>query len=220
MQYFYLHGFLSGPGSKKGEFLAQKCEERGIELLRPDLNDGHFSRMTISSQLAVVERNMPAPPQPVTLLSSSLGGYLAVLLAERHSQISKLILIAPAFEFARRYSESLPPGQLEEWKRSGFLNLFHYEYQKKMRLSYDIVEDALKYDDIEIHRKIETVIFHGINDMSVPYRLSIAYLEKNSAARLVLLNSDHSMLDQLHVIWSFIESFLKTDSRKQDHSKI
>jgi hypothetical protein len=50
MQYFYLHGFLSGPQSNKGKFLNLKFNQSGNNLISPDLNDGDFSRMTISSQ--------------------------------------------------------------------------------------------------------------------------------------------------------------------------
>jgi pimeloyl-ACP methyl ester carboxylesterase len=208
MQYFYLHGFLSGPQSNKGKFLNLKFNQSGNNLISPDLNDGDFSRMTISSQMEVLKRKLMSNSEPAVLIGSSLGGYLAVLLAEQLPQIEKLVLIAPAFEFAERYLNSLSPQQLAEWQNNGFLPLYHYHYQKEMKLAYGIVEDGLKYNRSMIQREIETIMFHGINDASVPYELSIEYLKKNSRARLMLLNSDHGLLDHLEFMWTYIDVFL------------
>jgi pimeloyl-ACP methyl ester carboxylesterase len=210
MQYFYLHGFLSGPRSKKGEFLASKFQEKGINLIRPDLNDGDFSRMTISSQLAVVEKQLTNSTGPITLIGSSLGAYLAVLLADKFLHIEKLVLIAPAFEFAERFLKTMDSSQLADWKNKGFISLYHYHFQKAVKLGYDIVEDGMKYHGRSIRREIDSIVFHGINDASVPYQLSIEYLKNNSRARLILLNSDHGMLEQLELMWSYIDSFLTT----------
>ena len=44
--------------------------------------------------------------QPAILIGSSLGGYLAALYAARHpAQIERLVLLAPAFQFPRRWRE-------------------------------------------------------------------------------------------------------------------
>jgi len=208
MQYFYLHGFLSGPRSKKGEFLASKFQEKGITLIRPDLNDGDFGRMTISSQLAVVEKQLTNNAEPTILIGSSLGAYLALLLADKLLHIEKLVLIAPAFEFAERFLKTMDSSQLADWKNKGYISLYHYHHQKAVKLKYDIVEDGMKYHGRSIHREIESLVFHGINDASVPYELSVEYLKKNGQARLILLNSDHGMLEQLELMWSYIDLFL------------
>ncbi|MEW6273470.1 MAG: YqiA/YcfP family alpha/beta fold hydrolase [Thermodesulfobacteriota bacterium] len=94
-QIAYLHGFVSGPGSTKAQFFHARLAALGVELAIPDLAPD-FGRMTIGSELAVVEELLDAAPQTI-LLGSSLGGYLAALAAERHPErVPGLVLLAPA----------------------------------------------------------------------------------------------------------------------------
>jgi len=100
----YLHGFASSPLSGKAQFFRRKFEALGIAMEIPQLDEGRFEELTISSQLAVIERAVGE--QPAILIGSSLGGYLAALYASRHpSRVSKLVLLAPAFQFPRRWRE-------------------------------------------------------------------------------------------------------------------
>ena len=77
----YLHGFGSGPGSKKAQFFRERFGSRGIEVLIPELDEGRFENLTLTGQLAVVQRT--ADGKRVSLIGSSLGGYLAALYAAR-----------------------------------------------------------------------------------------------------------------------------------------
>src|SRR5262245_6001995 len=99
----YLHGFASSPGSKKAQFFRRKFPELGIGLEIPALDEGNFQGLTISGQLALIER--AAAGEPLTLIGSSMGGYLAALYAARHAEVEKLILMAPAFCFLQRWPE-------------------------------------------------------------------------------------------------------------------
>src|SRR5271165_1479711 len=99
----YLHGFASGPGSKKAQYFARRLLERGVTLEVPDLAEGDFENLTVTRQLQVVER--VCGKEAVCLMGSSLGGYLAALYAARHSEVEKLVLMAPAFSFVTRRSE-------------------------------------------------------------------------------------------------------------------
>ncbi|HQV33840.1 MAG TPA: YqiA/YcfP family alpha/beta fold hydrolase, partial [Calditrichia bacterium] len=38
MNYLYLHGFCSGPGSFKGQYLKEKFARKNLVLQTPDLN--------------------------------------------------------------------------------------------------------------------------------------------------------------------------------------
>src|SRR5712692_10702133 len=117
MRILYLHGFASGPASKKAAFFRARIPELDV----PDLAQGDFEHLTITGQLAVIERL--AAGEPVALIGSSLGGYLAALYAARHPEVSKLVLMAPAFGFLRRWSQS---PDAAEWRRTGFLQVYHY----------------------------------------------------------------------------------------------
>ncbi|GAB4342687.1 MAG: alpha/beta fold hydrolase [Calditrichia bacterium] len=208
MKYIYLHGFLSGPASRKGLFLEEQFKALGIPLERPDLNQPDFSEMTISGQLKIIESCIAEAGQPVVLLGSSLGGYLATLAAERHKQVRRLVLMAPAFRFAERYLKSLNEAQLREWREKGHLDIYHGGYQENRQLKYGIVEDARQYIDFPLKRQLPVQIFHGLRDEVVPYSLSLDYLKEHPMTDLVLLHSDHGLLDKLDVMWDYISAFL------------
>jgi hypothetical protein len=100
----YLHGFASSRHSSKAQFFARKFAARGVAMEIPQLDEGRFEELTISGQLGVIERAVGG--QPAILIGSSLGGYLSALYASRHGdQIEKLVLLAPAFQFPRRWRE-------------------------------------------------------------------------------------------------------------------
>src|SRR5262245_8030594 len=99
-RFVYLHGFASGPSSSKARFFRDRFAELGIGLEVPVLAEGAFERLTISGQLAVLEQTTGG--DPVSLIGSSMGGYLAALYAARHPEVEKLVLLAPAFSFMTR----------------------------------------------------------------------------------------------------------------------
>lgn len=89
----YLHGFNSSPRSHKAQVLGQVLEQRGLakHLSCPALP--HWP----DEALAAVERELaPHPAGSITLIGSSLGGFYATCLAERHGV--RAVLINPAIE--------------------------------------------------------------------------------------------------------------------------
>ena len=67
-----------------------------------------------------------AAGDPISLIGSSMGGYLAALYAARHPEVARAVLLAPAFGFARRWAERLGPARVEEWRRTGAMYVYHY----------------------------------------------------------------------------------------------
>lgn len=57
-RYCYIHGFGSGPKSKKGVILADYMWKQlnGLELLLPDCNHPSFTELTISNALGVIDK--------------------------------------------------------------------------------------------------------------------------------------------------------------------
>jgi pimeloyl-ACP methyl ester carboxylesterase len=208
MKYIYLHGFLSGPSSVKGEFLFRHFAESHLELIRPDLNGDNFERMTITSQLNIINGVIDRAEGEVVLIGSSLGGYLAALVAGNRPEVQKLVLLAPAFDFISRYVDRLTEKQLQEWKDTGFIRLYQYHYKTHRKLRYQIVEDARLYEDHQFILHIPLFIIHGLRDESVPYQVSIDFLQDNLQGEMLLLPADHGMLDKLEVIWKYLRIFL------------
>ena len=52
----YLHGFASGPQSSKARYFRSLLERAGARIDVPDLADGDFEHLTITSQLAMIDR--------------------------------------------------------------------------------------------------------------------------------------------------------------------
>jgi pimeloyl-ACP methyl ester carboxylesterase len=204
----YLHGFASGPTSKKAQFFRERFAQLGIGLDIPDLADGHFERLTISGQLDVIAR--VSRGEPVTLIGSSMGGYLAALFAARHAEVEKLVLMAPAFCFSTRWPQTLGKSTMEEWQRSGVLKVFHYSEGRTIELGYQLLEDGRRYEDYPEVRQ-PTAIFHGKNDTVVPADLSVQFARRHRQVRLHLMESDHELLNVLDDMWMESEKFLFGD---------
>ncbi|PWU08235.1 MAG: hypothetical protein C5B51_08130 [Terriglobia bacterium] len=204
----YLHGFASGPGSSKAGFFRKRLEEAGAEVLVPDLAGGDFERLTISGQLEIMKRN--AGEGPISLIGSSMGGYLAALYAARHSEVSRLVLLAPAFGFARLWAERLGPAQCEQWRQSGKMEVFHYGEDRPLQLSYALMDDAARYEDYPDFAQ-PALIFHGARDDVVPVRLAEEFAGRHTNARLEVLDSGHELLDVLDYMAPRIARFLLDD---------
>ncbi|MFM6277345.1 MAG: YqiA/YcfP family alpha/beta fold hydrolase, partial [Dolichospermum sp.] len=54
MNYLYLHGFASGPQSKKAQDIQKRLSKLQISMFIPDLNTGGFSDLTITRQIQQV----------------------------------------------------------------------------------------------------------------------------------------------------------------------
>jgi len=87
----YLHGFCSSPASWKVRLLAAALDSRGLgdRLFCPALS--HVPVEAIAQVEAIIEAQRG---RPLTLVGSSLGGYYATWLAERHDL--RAVLINPA----------------------------------------------------------------------------------------------------------------------------
>src|SRR5207249_4768670 len=113
----YLHGFASGPSSSKARFFRDRLTAAGANVEIPDLAAGDFEHLTLTKQLAGIER--AAHGDPVALIGSSMGGYLAALYAARHREVERIVLLAPAFRFSKRWNERYDAHELEKWRREG-----------------------------------------------------------------------------------------------------
>ncbi len=201
----YLHGFASGPSSSKARFFRDRLERAGADVEIPDLAAGDFEHLTIGGQLAVMER--AAAGGPVALMGSSMGGYLAALYAARHREVTRLVLLAPAFGFARRWPSQLGPNTLEAWRRTGTRDVFHYGDNRTRALSYGLLEDAAQYEDFPEFAQ-PALIFHGAQDDVVPAELSQQFAATHANVALELLESGHDLLNVLEHMAAQVVPFL------------
>ena len=105
MTLLYLHGFNSARSSHKAQVFQAHMNSlgRGTAFLAPDLP--HRPAQAI----ALLESLIAQAPNKPTLIGSSLGGYYATYLTERHNL--KAVLINPAVAPYRLLSPLLGPQQ-------------------------------------------------------------------------------------------------------------
>jgi len=205
MTFVYLHGFASSPGSRKARFFEARFRELGIGMEIPDLAEGNFRNLTLTAQLNVMDRL--CGDEPVSLIGSSMGGYLAALYAARHAEVQKLVLLAPAFSFVSRWPKTLGAQTMEEWKRSNMLRVFHYSEGREVELGYQLIEDSLQYEAYPDCTQ-PTLIFQGRHDTVVPPEFAEIFAAQHPNANLRLLDSDHDLVNVLDEMWRETEQFL------------
>lgn len=164
----YLHGFASGPGSNKAQVVVQALAARGIPVRVPDLNAGGFAGLTVTRGVEAVERLLF---DRTLVVGSSLGAYMAALLASGPSaeHIRAMVLMAPAFDFARRLQVRFG-AELPAWKTTGTALVEHHSYGGQHEIGYGLYTDALRHAPRPTPDK-PTRVIQGADDEVVPVEL-------------------------------------------------
>ena len=210
----YLHGFASGPGSTKAKFFKQAFEQAGIETIVPDLNVPSFEKMTLRTQLDLLAQVIGTIPtdKSLTLMGSSMGGLLAALAGKNFAstnRIQSLILLAPGFGITRRWQQLIGAQGMAEWKKSGERLFFHYAMNREMELSYSFIEDLAAQQTERLVITIPTLVYHGINDDTVPVDNSRQFAALNKdMVTLHELDDGHELTASTDVMWQGVERFL------------
>jgi hypothetical protein len=205
----YLHGFGSGPGSKKAQHLAARFAERGVRLDVPDLTPGEdgFERSSPGSMLAVAERLLSGAPPPHALVGSSLGGYLAAVAAGRGLGIERMVLLAPAFRLFERWDRRLTAAERQGWRERG-LEVDHFASGRRRRLGWQFHEDARDYPPFP-PVKVPTLCIAGRRDETIPLEDVAAFVERTPSARLVEVDDGHELAASLDRVfeeaWAFLQ---------------
>ncbi|WP_052052398.1 YqiA/YcfP family alpha/beta fold hydrolase [Halomonas salina] len=104
----YLHGFNSGAASPKAALMREACEMLGLPCAAPDLPHRP------DRALEAAEARLAELDDRPLVVGSSLGGFLATVLAERHDLPAALINPAVA-----------PARLVEAWIGEIFVNPYH-----------------------------------------------------------------------------------------------
>jgi len=209
-EFVYLHGFASGPLSKKAAAFKKKFEEIGVSLNFPDLEGGDFENMTLTSQIKIVLDLLDQfQGKNVCLIGSSMGGYLATLLAQKRVVIKATYLMAPGFNFLERWMRSLQLDYDGDHSLKRKVPIFHYRYDKTKYICTDIFKDAKQWASIGLKRDVPTRIVHGTHDEVVPINESIKFVSRRPCCSLKELDCDHGLLSHLDWIVDDCIAFFK-----------
>jgi pimeloyl-ACP methyl ester carboxylesterase len=196
----YLHGFASGPSSRKAGSIQAAFAAHGAPLEVPDLTPGAdgFERSTPLSMLDVAQGLLGVAPGPHALIGSSLGGYLSALLASRDPRIARLVLLAPAFRLFERWHERLTAAQLVEWRVDG-LEVDHHATLDRRRLGcgfHQVAAGLPAFPEV----KVPALVIAGRRDDVIPVADIEAWVARTPTARLLVVDDGHDLAGSLDLI--------------------
>ncbi|TAK10532.1 MAG: alpha/beta fold hydrolase [Acidobacteria bacterium] len=201
----YLHGFASSPASGKAQRFRQECEARGWSFACPDLNLPAFETLTITRMLDQTRDVIDATGEgPVLLVGSSLGGFVAAHAAARDTtgRVARLALMAPAFDFGGNRLRQLGPAGVDEWRRDGSIEFFHYADNRPRRVWFRLYEDAAQYDAFALRLTQPVHIFQGRRDDTVLPETVAAWASGRPNVDLHWYDDGHQLAESVEDILS------------------
>jgi pimeloyl-ACP methyl ester carboxylesterase len=213
--------------STKASALDAHCAERGQGLLRFDYSghgasSGRFEDGTVSQWLEDALAAIRAETAGrLVLAGSSMGGYMALLVARALAQASEAVrlagmaLIAPAVDF----TEALMWRQASEVERAELMETGVWERpseysQSGYRIARGLIEDGRRHllFGATIRSYCPTRILQGMRDPDVPYRHALDLVEHmagDPATLTLIKDGDHrlSRPQDLALILEAIDSF-------------
>jgi alpha-beta hydrolase superfamily lysophospholipase len=216
----YLHGFASLPASSKAQRFSRELVARGVGFDCPDLNEPSFETLTISRMLGQLKAAVArARSGPIAIVGSSLGGFVAINASSdeeiRAAGVDRLVLLAPAVDFGGRFRDKtfaslqrIGEHGIDEWRRTGRLEVFHYAANEPRHLGFGLYEDAAQYDAFDVPISLPTLVFQGRRDESVDPQSVERWAATRPLVNLRLLDDDHQLAASMDAIWNESRSFL------------
>jgi len=207
LRHLYLHGFASGPSSTKAVAFAEHFAQRGITFDRLNLRVPSFEQLRLSAMLEVAASAIGGPEDRAIVVGSSLGGLTAARLAERDPRVTKLVLLAPAFQLMARWEQILGAA-FEDWRRTGWREVLDYTTKQPARVDFGFIEDAAAIDVGFPAVRVPTLILHGTRDDSVPIEGSRRFAAGRPNVELIELDDGHELAASLPRLLAETERFL------------
>jgi len=140
----YLHGFRSSPQSFKAQLLAARLAQanRASEWLCPTLPVSPAEAIALTEREIAARLDLVAKPgERVTLIGSSLGGFFATYLAEKHGW--RAALLNPAVVPDRDLSKYL--GEQPLWHGGGSIVVEPHHLDELRALAVTSVTQPARY---------------------------------------------------------------------------
>jgi pimeloyl-ACP methyl ester carboxylesterase len=205
----WLGGFRSDMLGGKAERLSAFAQREGRAFLRFDYSGhgesgGRFSDGTISrwrdDAAAVIAHG--APEGPLLLVGSSMGAWIALLLARDPSiarRLAGLVLIAPAPDFTTDLMEPrLGPDQREALRRDGFFSVPSAYAAEPTVYTRALFEDGARNRVMTglIETRCPVAILQGMADADVPHTHAlklVSHLPLENVTMTLIKDGDHRL---------------------------
>jgi len=199
----YVHGFGSTPLSAKAAMLRDRLRDRYASFSVPALDGGDFFHLTIPGIVRRVVAEVAALPDdgaPLVLIGSSLGGYVAAVLAAGGvvPRAVGLVLIAPAFGFTERWRLMLGEAGIAAWRAQGQRLFFHHGEERELPLGVGFLDSCEGLPGIPANPGVPVTIIHGRGDETVDWRFSRTYADTHAQVELHVVEGDHRLTEPRH----------------------
>ena len=223
-------GFKSDMGSIKASALAEWAKANGAGALRFDYSGhgksgGRFEEGTISAWLgeaaAVCAHALRGAP--AVFVGSSMGGWIALLLARQLAQVlphpllnlKGIVLIAPAWDMTRLFWDRAAPEAREAILRDGVYYRPSTYGGEPHAITKAMIDDGERhlFGDGPIPLSAPVRILHGCQDPDIPWQRSLTLLDRAACpdTRLTLIKDGEHRLSRpqdLALLFSTLAEFL------------
>jgi len=207
-RHLYLHGFGSGPNSYKGVAFTDHYAAKGIAIERLNLRVPSLEHLRVSQMIATAQTALGDPGDTAIVFGSSLGALTASRLAAKDTRVTKLVLLAPAFQLIARWRDMLGP-ELDVWRETGWREFMDFTTKQMARIDFGFMDDAVMVEadgDPDVH--VPTLIIHGTNDATVPVEHSRRFAEGRANVELIEVDDGHELIASLPRILAETDRFL------------
>ena len=208
---FWLSGYRSDMAGTKAEALDSWTEAKGHSYTRFDYSGhgrsgGAFEDGTISRWLEEAEAVFDAfTAGPQIVVGSSMGGWLALLLARRlreralGDRLAGMILIAPAIDMTRELmSDRFDAAAKKALAEQGFCAQPSAYSGEPYVITRGLIEDGEThlFGEQPIETGCPVHVIHGMLDQDVPWRLATKLMERlafDDAVLTLVRDGDHRL---------------------------
>jgi len=211
-RWMYLHGFASGPDSKKGVAVAKHYASQGLHVERLNTRVPSMEALRVSAMLDTVRAALGGPEERAVVFGSSLGGLVASRVAEQDARVCALVLLAPAFRVVEQLHRRMGDAAWAAWQKAGWIETDDLAEKRKVRIHSGFIPDAEAVDARtggwpEV--RVPTLILHGRADDTCDIRYSRQWAEGRRHVRLVEVDDGHELTASLPRILAESDDFLR-----------
>lgn len=202
----FLGGYRSDMRGTKAERLSATCAKAGLGFLRFDYrghgeSSGQFADLTISDWLEDAADIVSARTEgPLLLVGSSMGGWIALLLAQRmRPRMAGMLLLAPAPDFTKRLVEpSLTAAECRDLARQGYIERASAYAPEPTVYTKRLLDDGLSQCVLDgpVETGCPVHIIQGMRDPDVPYTHAlelVSHLPGDGVTLTLVADGDHRL---------------------------